>query len=156
MAKNPDTDEVEEAARKGATEGAKLAREREQVKQLSLKERAAAKAAKVYRRAAEEAMSSPNLTQIAVGGALGMVGNAVGYKVNQLLREKTAEWEWVNDEGERSIGSVLLADVAPPVLGLLIALGGAYIKNGALSAAVMGFGMGFAGGSVTSTAFGPD
>jgi len=66
------------------------------------------------------------------------------------------EWGWVNEEGERSIGSVLLADVAPPVLGLGLTILGAFIKNGALSAAIMGFGMGMAGGSVTSTAFGPD
>lgn len=148
--------DVEEAAREGAKEGAKLAREKAAVKDLTLKERAMRKAANVYKKAAEEASSSPNLTQIVVGGALGMVGGAVGFKVNQFLRAKTAEWEWVNDEDERSIGSVLLADVAPPVLGLGLAVLGAFIKNGALSAAVMGFGMGMAGGSVTSTAFGPD
>jgi len=148
--------DVEEAAREGAKEGAKIARDRAAVKDLTLKERAAAKAARVYKRAAEEAMTAPNVTQIAIGGALGMAGGAVGFKVNQFLRAKTAEWGWVNDEGERSIGSVLLADVAPPVVGLGIALLGAFIKNGALSAAVMGFGMGLAGGSVTSTAFGPD
>lgn len=154
MAKS-DTD-VEEAAREGAKEGAKLAREKASVKELTLKEKAAAKAARVYKRAAEEAMSGPNLTQIAIGGALGMAGSAVGFKVNQFLRAKTAEWGWVNEEGERSIGSVLLADVAPPVLGLGLTILGAFVKNGALSAAIMGFGMGMAGGSVTSTAFGPD
>lgn len=156
MAKATDTEELQEAAREGAKEGAKLAREKAQNKELSLKERAATKAAKAARRVADEALSGPNLTQIAIGGVSGVVGGAVGYKVNQLIRVKTAEWGWVNEEGERSIGSVLLADVAPPVLGLLLTVGGAFLKNGALSAAIMGFGMGMAGGSVTSTAFGPD
>jgi hypothetical protein len=156
MAKQQLEDEVEEAARAGAKEGAVQAQRKEQVKQLTLKEKAAQKAAKVYKKAFEEIQQAPNVTQIAIGGVAGMAGGAVGFKVNQYLRAKTAEWEWVNDEGERSIGSILLADVMPPVVGLLMAVGGAFIPNGPLCAAVMGFGMGLAGGSVTSSAFGPD
>lgn len=145
-----------------ANQAAKEARADERKKnEIDAKEKALSEAnrgKRFYKTALEQATSSLNTTQVVVGLTLSAGGVFAGYWLNQFLRKKTAEWEWVNDEGERSIGSILIADVALPVLGVGLAglTGWLFRRKGAVAAACVGLFMGLAVGSVLSSALGPD
>lgn len=102
-------------------------------------------------KALAQTQDETNVVQVvvAVGGM--SVGTVLGYTLNKRLRKYTRDKKWVNDKGERSIGSIILVDVVPPAVGFAGMVAGAYIPNGPLGAGVMGFTGGLATGSILST-----
>lgn len=151
-------EEAAEAALKAAKrEGAAEERAKAAAKEASFGTRTLRRAVAVRDRAIAEIRSRPNLPHVVVAGGSAVGGSFGGYWVNQYLRRKTAEWKWVNDEGGRSWASILLADAAPVAAGVgMIFLGAFVVRHATLSAALVGAGMGVAGGSILSTALGPD
>lgn len=98
----------------------------------------------------ERAKEAPNGMHLTVGFAAMGAGTFGGFKANRMLRNYTADW--LDEEGNRTVGATMLADVMPPVLGAgLVALSLAF-TNGAAVAATAGAGAGVTIGSLVSTA----
>lgn len=130
-------------------EGAQELANRQAKKENKLLAKLKGRAERDARKAQEEA----NVVQLSVGLATAGIGVAGGYKLNQKLRSYTADW--LDEEGNRTMGATILADVTPPAVGLTVAGVGLFaIKNGVAAAAVAGAGTGVAIGSVVSTVFG--
>lgn len=141
MADKPTT--ADEAYKEGQTAARKTA----EIKALEEENKLLKKAKNALDRGYREATSEPNITQIAIGLTTGAVGTFVGWKVNEIIEAKTVEWVDEKTQ-EKTMMAKVLTHGTGPVTGGLIAVGGAFIKNGAASAAVMGLGAGIASGSL--------
>ena len=123
---------------------------------LSLKEKAKAqyvKSLEIKRRAAEKDVRylkrAPNMTQILVGTGASVAGGMGGFKLQKYLAGTTAA-QALNEKGEPTFGAKAVRTGVPVGVGLALAIGGAFIPDGAIAAAVMGGGAGVAGGALTS------
>lgn len=154
----PSKDDNEEVARIAAREARADERNKTAAANATLKNRILTRAVNARDKALAEVRATPNKTQIAIGSFSAVASSFGGYKINQYLRKKTAEWGWVNEEGERSMGSILLADGVPVVVGAAAVFLGFFVvkRSAPLAAALIGAGMGVAGGSILSSLLGPD
>lgn len=112
------------------------------VKGLEAKKRAA-------ERTVRELREAPNMTQLVIGAGSSVAGGMGGFKLQKYLAGTTAA-KAVNEKGEPTFGAKAIRTGVPVGAGILVALGGAFIRNGAVAAAVMGGGAGVAGGALTS------
>lgn len=112
------------------------------VKGLEAKKRAA-------ERTVRELREAPNMTQLVIGAGSSVAGGMGGFKLQKYLAGTTAA-KAVNEKGEPTFGAKAIRTGVPVGAGILVALGGAFIPNGAVAAAVMGGGAGVAGGALTS------
>jgi hypothetical protein len=112
------------------------------VKGLEAKKRAA-------ERTVRELREAPNMTQLVIGAGSSVAGGMGGFKLQKYLAGTTAA-KAVNGKGEPTFGAKAIRTGVPVGAGILVALGGAFIPNGAVAAAVMGGGAGVAGGALTS------
>ena len=123
---------------------------------LTLKEKAQklyVKGLETKKRAAErtvrELREAPNMTQLVIGASSSVAGGMGGFKFQKYLAGTTAA-QAVNEKGEPTFGAKAIRTGVPVGLGIALAVGGAFIPNGAIAAAVMGGGAGVAGGALTS------
>lgn len=112
------------------------------VKGLEAKKRAA-------ERTVRELREAPNMTQLVIGAGSSVAGGMGGFKLQKYLAGTTAA-KAVNEKGEPTFGAKAIRTGVPVGAGILVAIGGAFIPNGAVAAAVMGGGAGVAGGALTS------
>lgn len=149
---------IEEAAAAGAAAERKkiMARAKEKADDLLAKSNAR------LRRDVKNLSEKANLVQIATTAGAGVLGGMAGFKTQKALTDTTKEWVYTAQDGvevelvgKPTTSAMMVKDVLPPAIGLLVGIGGAFIGNGTLSAAVMGAGLGFAGGSITSSALDP-
>lgn len=112
------------------------------VKGLEAKKRAA-------ERTVRELREAPNMTQLVIGAGASVAGGMGGFKLQKYLAGTTAA-KAVNEKGEPTFGAKAIRTGVPVGAGILVAIGGAFIPNGAFAAAVMGGGAGVAGGALTS------
>lgn len=112
------------------------------VKGLEAKKRAA-------ERTVRELREAPNMTQLVIGAGSSVAGGMGGFKLQKYLAGTTAA-KAVNEKGEPTFGAKAIRTGVPVGAGILVAIGGAFIPNGAFAAAVMGGGAGVAGGALTS------
>lgn len=117
------------------------------VKSLETKKRAAEKDVRYLKKA-------PNMTQIVVGSGAAVAGGMGGFKLQKYLAGTTAA-KAVNEKGEATFGAKAIRTGVPVGLGILVAIGGAFIPDGTIAAAVMGGGSGVAGGALTSALLDP-
>ena len=89
------------------------------------------------------------MTQLLIGAGSSVAGGMGGFKLQKYLAGTTAA-KAVNEKGEPTFGAKAIRTGVPVGAGILVALGGAFIPNGAVAAAVMGGGAGVAGGALTS------
>lgn len=107
------------------------------------------KSKRIAEKRVRELSDAPNITQIAIGAGAGAIGGMGGFKLQKYLANTTAA-KAVNEKGEATFGAKTIRTGVPVGVGLLMAVGGAFINNGPLSAAVMGSGAGITGGALTS------
>ena len=100
-------------------------------------------------RTVRELREAPNMTQLVIGAGSSVAGGMGGFKLQKYLAGTTAA-KAVNEKGEPTFGAKAIRTGVPVGAGILVALGGAFIPNGAVAAAVMGGGAGVAGGALTS------
>lgn len=151
-------EDMEAAIRAAKREGAAEANAKIEAKQATFAQRALSRGIAIRDRALADMRATPNKTQIVAAGLSAVGGTFAGYWANQYFRRKTAEWGWINEEDQsRSWGSILVADVAPLAVGAgAVFLGAFVVKHAALASALVGAGLGVAGGSLLSTVLGPD
>ena len=146
----PETKAAEEAYKEGQKQAkattalAATQRENETLK----------KATRALERGYMEATSQPNLTQLGVGLGTAVGASFLGYKANELLEAKTAEWV-DPDTGEKTLAGKIVQHGVTPVVGLAVAVLGAFAKNGTISAATMGSGVGLMAGSMLRSVMTP-
>lgn len=123
---------------------------------ISLKEKAKAeyvkrieKGKRVAERTVRELREAPNMTQLVIGAGSSVVGGMGGFKLQKYLAGTTAA-QALNEKNEPTFGAKAVRTGVPVGVGLAMAIGGAFIPNGAIAAAVMGGGAGVAGGALTS------
>lgn len=107
------------------------------------------KSKRAAERTVRELQDAPNITQIAIGAGAGAIGGMGGFKLQKYLANTTAA-KAVNEKGEATFGAKTIRTGVPVGLGLVMAIGGAFVNNGPLSAALMGSGAGITGGALTS------
>ena len=123
---------------------------------LTLKEKAQklyVKGLETKKRAAERTVrdlkAAPNMEQILIGAGSSVAGGMGGFKLQKYLAGTTAA-QALNEKGEPTFGAKAVRTGVPVGVGLALAIGGAFIPDGAIAAAVMGGGAGVAGGALTS------
>ena len=104
---------------------------------------------RVAERTVRELREAPNMTQLVIGAGSSVAGGMGGFKLQKYLAGTTAA-KAVNEKGEPTFGAKAIRTGVPVGAGILVAIGGAFIPNGAFAAAVMGGGAGVAGGALTS------
>lgn len=100
--------------------------------------------------AIQQAKDAPNVTQVAIGAGTGVLAGMGGFKAQKKLAATAAGQAIDPETGEATLGAKIIRTGGPTILGAGVAIGGAFIPIGWLSAAVMGAGTGFAGGVITS------
>ena len=139
--------QVVQAAKKDANETLKQKAQKAYVRSLEIKKRAAEKDVRYLKRA-------PNMTQLLVSSGTAVAGGMAGFKFQKYLADTTAA-KAVNEKGEPTFGAKAIRTGVPVGLGIALAIGGAFIPDGTIAAAVMGLGAGEAGGALTSAFLDP-
>lgn len=123
---------------------------------LSLKEKAQkayVRSLEIKKRAAEKDVrylkAAPNMEQILIGAGSSVAGGMGGFKLQKYLAGTTAA-QALNEKGEPTFGAKAIRTGVPVGVGIALAIGGAFIPNGNIAAALMGGGAGVAGGALTS------
>ena len=139
---NKQIEKVVKAAQADARLSLKEKAQKQYVKSLEIKKRAAEKDVRYLK-------AAPNMTQILVGTGSSVVGGMAGFKFQKYLAGTTAA-QALNEKGEPTFGAKAIRTGVPVGVGIALAIGGAFIPDGTLAAAFMGLGAGEAGGALTS------
>jgi hypothetical protein len=142
------------ASESKAIEKVVQAAQKDERNKIAVKARAAyvaglEKTKRVAQNRIRELENSPNISQLTIGAIGGAVGGMGGFKAQKYLAGTTAA-KAVNEKGEATFGAKTIRTGVPVGVGLVMAIGGAFVNNGPLSAALMGGGAGIAGGALTS------
>lgn len=108
-------------------------------------------------------LNAPQPVNYGIVAGTGAVGAIGGFKGQKALAKSTVEWVYTAEQvpqnpeliGKPTTTAVMVKDVLLPVIGLGLAVGGAFIKHPTASAVMMGGGTGLATGSIISSAIDP-
>ena len=134
--------QVVQAAKKDERISLKEKQKAEYVKRIE-------KGKRVAERTVRELREAPNMTQLVIGAGSSVAGGMGGFKLQKYLAGTTAA-QALNEKGEPTFGAKAIRTGVPVGVGIALAIGGAFIPNGNIAAALMGGGAGVAGGALTS------
>lgn len=146
------TAEAERAATEGFKEGQKAAKASTELASIKKENETLAKAKAAAERAYNAAIDRPNRIQLGIVVATAAVGTPIGFKANEFLERKTEKMVDPETGNKTGAGKFVQHGIVPMV-GAIGTVGGAFIKNGAVSSVVMGLFSGLAVGSIVRSVY---
>lgn len=151
MADKKDTDAVA-VATESFKEGVKAAKKTGELETLKAENTRLEKLKGQMERAYNTAVERPNKLQLGIAVGTAALGVPGGFLANQYLERKSVTM--IDKEtGKKTATGKFVQHGIVPTVGVIGAVGCAFLKNGALSSAGMGFFAGLGVGSVVRSAF---